>query len=114
MQLCIDRIQVEERTVCARVERTNVPPQSITGPSSRRGGDAEDEKHESSTCKPSRGSCPGPAHEGGTVPQNLLETSKFVPTCTRHVLLRAQQKLRNFPHVSRLRPSDTPASLLDL
>src|SRR3954451_13889255 len=114
MQLCIDRIQVEERTVCACVERTDVPPQSITGPRSRRGGNAEDEKHESSTCEPSRGSCPGPAHEGGTVPQNLLETGNFVPTCTRHVLLRSQRKSRTFPYVCLLRASDTPASLLDL
>src|SRR3954465_9326055 len=96
MQLCIERIQIEERAVHACVERSSVPPQCVAGPRSRRGGDAEDEKHESSTCKPSRGSCPGPAHEGGTVPQNLLETSKFVPTCTRHVLLRSQRKCKSF------------------
>ena len=81
----------------ACVERSSVPPRYVAGPRCRRGGDAEDEKHESGTCEPSRGSCPGPAHEGGTVPQNLLETSDFVLTCTRHVLLRSKQKYWIFP-----------------
>ena len=64
-----------------RIERLRLLPQGIDRP--RGAGRRDDSEYE--RCRgrePRRGSCPWPAHEGGTVPHKTLDFGNFVRLLT--------------------------------
>lgn len=61
-----------------------------------------------------RGSCPWPAHEGGTVPHKTLDFADFVRSRTAQILSVSRPNSSTFWHVGRLQVSGTLASLLNL
>ena len=67
----------------ARIERLRLLPERIARTCSPGGrDDGQYERRSGSTSEPRRGSCPWPAHEGGTVPHKTLDFADFVRSRT--------------------------------
>ena len=66
----------------ARIERLRLLAERIAR--ARGPGGRDDGKYERRSCdrEPRRGSCPWPAHEGGTVPHKTLDFTDFVRSRT--------------------------------
>ena len=80
----VNRAHTDRAVRGARANRAIAPAGGANRPGRAAAGGRDDGEYErrSGTREPRRGSCPWPAHEGGTVPQKTLDFADFVRSRT--------------------------------